>query len=167
MSFGDNFPVCHSLILFTASLVSWFLKQQQLNRLVVFPLLIIKLWHMWWPSLFYRHFWPWQKINISSVSKNTHSIYMNTVSASRITQTVNAATLLSFYPCFCYSDSSHVTLLFVNSVSTSLLLTCSFYYKLCSLTIVCTEAAFCIEAFILPSHLTIYCLLKAHQPILK
>ena len=36
-------------------------------------------------------------------------------------------------------------------------------------TIVCAEAAFCIKAFFffLPSHLTVYCLLKAHRSISK
>lgn len=48
-------------------------------------------------------------------------------------------------PCLCGSDSSPVTLLFVNSVSTSL--ACSFYYSLFSPTIVCAVATFCIKAF--------------------
>lgn len=59
--------------------------------------------------------------------------------------------------------SSCVAWLFVKAASTSLLLSGSFLLQaLFGPTIVCSEAAFCIKAFFfpVPSHLTIYCLVK-------
>lgn len=151
MSFGDNFPVCHSLILFNGSLVSWLLKQKPL---ILVPQ-IIKVGRIWWPSLFYgRVLWPKQRLKIFSFSTNTPSIYMNTVSASRVTQ----ADSVVWRPqscfhlssaCSCYPDCSYGSVLFMNSVSTSLLLPRSFYYKLLLLSLLCAAAAFCIGSVLL------------------
>lgn len=163
--FRGQFP-CQSLILFTASLVSWLLKQRQLWGLVIYFFTDNQIWAYIMSSLLYGHvLWPQQKINTFSISTSTSSIYIKTESAIRQCSMKSATVLspaVSLFFLFWLIPCNTAVCKFCIYLPLVLFTTTSFCQVLCVQRLLSAS-----KHFFLPSHLTIYCLLKVHQPILK